>query len=137
GTRFNDRDLGPFQVGRVGRFEPRDLAILVGDQRGPVEARLADAPAIAQSILEIVREARRINQEFLRHAAANDAGAADAILLRDHHARAIARSDAGSTDAARASTDHEQVDVRHSDRVLSFEPRSLFLAVASRRGTWQ
>ena len=43
GAAFDDRDLGALQVGRVGRFEPRDLAILVGDQRRPVEARLADS----------------------------------------------------------------------------------------------
>ena len=56
---------------------------LCGDQRRPVEARLADGPAEAGGILELVGEAAGVDQELLRHAAADDAGAADPVLLGD------------------------------------------------------
>src|SRR5262249_40198353 len=55
-------------------------------------------------------------QKFFGHAATDHAGAADAILLRDHHACAVARSDARRAHAAGARAHDEQVDVvlRHA-----------------------
>jgi len=72
---------------------------------------LADLPTEADCILEIVGKARRINQQFLRHAAANDAGAPHPIFLGDHHARAVARGDARAPHAAGAGADNEKVNV--------------------------
>ena len=69
---------------RRRRFEPRDLLVLVGDQRRPVERRLRHGPAEARGILELAGKARGVDQELLRHAAADHAGAADAIFLGDH-----------------------------------------------------
>ena len=79
---LDERDLGALQRGGIGGLEPRDLAILVGDQRRPIEDRLADGPAVAGRILELVGEARGIDQELLRDAAADHAGAADPDIPR-------------------------------------------------------
>ena len=111
GAALHDRDLGALQIGRVGRLEPGDLAVLVGDQRRPVERRLGQRPAVAGGVLELVGKARRIDQELLRHAAADHAGAADPVFLGHHDARAVAGRDPRGAHAARACTDDEQIDV--------------------------
>ena len=108
---LDDLDLGALERRGIGGFEPRDLAVLVGDQRRPVERRLRHGPAVAGGVLELVGKARGIDQELLRHAAADHAGAADAVFLGDHHARAVARRDARGAHAARARPDDEQIDV--------------------------
>ena len=108
---LDDLDLRPFEVGGVGQFEPRDLAVLVGDQRRPVEARLRYRPAVACGILEFIGKARGIDEQLLRHAAADHARAADAVLLGDHDVCAIARRDARRAHAARTGTDDEKIDV--------------------------
>jgi len=85
----------------------------------PDERRVRRAPAVALRVLEFGPEARGIDQELLRHAAADHAGAADAILLGDHHAGAVARRDAGGPHAARSRADDEQIDLfRHSIRLV-------------------
>ena len=62
-------------------------------------------------LLERVAEPRGIDQELLRHATADHAGAADAVLLGEHHARAMAGGDARGAHAARASADDEEVNL--------------------------
>ena len=121
--------LARSSVGGIGGFEPRDLAVLVGDQRRPVERRLGDRPAEAGGVLELVGEARGVDQELLRHAAADHAGAADAVFLGDHHARAVARRDARGAHAARARADDEQIDVviRHRPSALRAGSRAAAL----------
>src|SRR6516164_5078686 len=56
-----------------------------------------------------MREAARIDQKLLRHAAADHAGAADAPVLGDHHLRAVAGGDAGGAHSAGAGADDEEV----------------------------
>ena len=107
---LTDLDLRAIEDAAVGGFQPVDFLVLVGDQRGPVELRLGQRPAEALGVLELVGEARGIDQKLLRHAAADHAGAAEAILLGDHHLRAIARRNAGGAHAARSGSDHEQID---------------------------
>src|SRR5207237_10195358 len=48
---------------------------------------------------------------FFRHAAADHAGATDAIFLRQHHARAIAGRDARGAHATRAAANDEKIGV--------------------------
>ena len=80
--------------------EPGDFRILVGDQRFPVEALLADGPAIGARIVDGVAELACIDEQLLRHAAANHAGAAEAVFLGDGGANAKARRKPRGTDAA-------------------------------------
>ncbi len=111
GAAFDDLDAGFAERRAIGRFEPRDLAILVGDQRRPVERGLRHRPAEAGGVLEFAAKARRIDQKLLRHAAADDAGAAEAIFLGDHDARAMLGGDARGAHAARSASDDEKIDV--------------------------
>ena len=108
---FHERDLGALQRGRVGGLEPGDLPILVGDQRFPIEGRRRHGPAEAGGVLELVGEARGVDQELLRDAAADHAGAAEAVLLGHHDAGAVTGGDARGAHAARAASYDEQIDV--------------------------
>ena len=83
--------------------------------RRPVETRLADAPAIAGGVAKIVGEPAGVDQQFLGHAAADDAGAADAEFLGDHRARAVAGGDPRRAHAARSRADDEQINVEAHD----------------------
>src|SRR5512139_179703 len=109
-------DLVALERSRVGRLKPRHFAIDIGNQRRPMERRLGNGPAVALRVPEFLAEARGIDQELFRNAAANDAGAADPVFLRDHDARAVARGNPRGTHAARAGTDYEEIDalVRHA-----------------------
>ena len=111
GAAFDDLDPGPVEVCRVGRLEPRDLLVLVGDEGWPIERHGRQRPAESSRILEFVSEARRVDQQLLRNAAANDARAADPVLLRDHDPGAIAGGDARGAYAARAAADNEKIDL--------------------------
>ena len=105
GATLDDLDFGTLQIGRVGALETRDLAVLVGDQRWPMEARLGNGPAVAGGVLEIVRIARGVHQKLLGYAAADDAGAADPVFLGDHDLGAVAGCDARGAHPARSGAD--------------------------------
>ena len=104
-------DLEALQRRDIGRFQPVDFAILVGDQRRPTEGRLRNMPAETGGVLEFVRKPRGVDQKLFRHAAADHAGAADAEFLRHHHARAVTRRDARGAHAARARSNDKEIDV--------------------------
>ncbi len=74
---------GERQHALVHAVQACDLAVLVGDQRRPVEARLAHGPAVALRDLEVLAEVGRVREQLLRDAADVDAGAAEAIGLGD------------------------------------------------------
>src|SRR3546814_16667041 len=50
-----------------------------------------------------------IDEKFLGHAAANDAGAAHPMLLRDRHFRSMGGRDTRRPNAARSRTNYEEV----------------------------
>ena len=100
------------EIADIGLVEAVDLLVLVGDKGWPVEGDLLRRPAEAHGILEFLGEFRGVDEELLRHAAADDAGAADAEFLRYGHLRAMARGDAGGAHAARACTDDEEIVVK-------------------------
>jgi len=68
---------------------------------------------------------RGVDKELLRHAAADDAGAAETILFRDGDTLAERRRDARRAHAAGAAADDEQVVVV-SRHVLTLAPALLF-----------
>ena len=111
GAAVDDLDAGLLEIGPVDALEPVDLLVLVADQGRPVEAGLAEAPAEALRIVEIVGEAAGIDQQLLRHAAADHAGAADPILFRQHDLRAVSRRDPRRAHAAGAASDHKEVNI--------------------------
>jgi hypothetical protein len=107
----DDLDACLLQIGAIDPLEAADLPIHVADQGRPIEARLADAPAEAFRVVEIVGEAAGIDHQLLRHAAPDDACSADPVLLGHHDLRAVARGDARRADAAGPASDHEKVDI--------------------------
>ena len=111
GAGLHGCDAGPLQAGAVEALEPRDLGVLVGDQRRPVERALLEAPAEPCRVLELVAEAAGVDQQLLGHAAADHAGAAEAVLLGDGHLGAVAGRNARRAHPAGAAADDEQVVV--------------------------
>ena len=111
GAAVEDGGAGALDEPLIDAVEPRDLLVLVGDQRLPVVAALAHGPAEAGGVLEILAEMRGVDQELLRHAADIDAGAAEIAVLGHRHARAMAGGDARGARPGRAGTDDEEVEV--------------------------
>ena len=62
-------------------------------------------------ILKFIGEAARVDHELLRHAAPDDAGAADPVLLRQHHLGARTGRDPGRAYAARPASDDEEINI--------------------------
>jgi len=107
--------------------EKADFREHIVAQDRPVEPLLRHVPAEHRRIVEILGEMRAVDEQFLGHAAADDARAADLIFLGHGDARAIGRGNARSAHAARSGTDYEQVKIRHS-----IPPRCA--ALCSKRG---
>src|SRR3981189_242055 len=84
------------------------------DQGAPVEARPFDGPSVSGGIPEIVRKPGRVDEQLLRHAAPDDAGSADPVLLREYHFCAVGGRDARSPEAARAPADNEKGHLLHA-----------------------
>ena len=74
---FDQFGAGPRQILAIGVGEPADLLLLGRNEGRPVERRLANAPAKPGGVAEVVGKAAGVNIELLRHAAADDARAAD------------------------------------------------------------
>jgi hypothetical protein len=95
----------------IDAVQARDLAVLVGEQRVPVEFRLTDGPAIALRDLEVLAEMRGVGEQLFRDAADVDAGAAEAARLGDGDARAVARAYAARANTTRAAAYREKIAV--------------------------
>jgi hypothetical protein len=95
----------------VDAVEARDFLVLVGEQRLPVEARLADSPTIGGGDVEILSPVRGVGEELLRDAADVDAGAAEAVGLGDRRARAVGRGNAAGANTAGSASYGEEVVV--------------------------
>src|ERR1700732_1397904 len=80
-------------VRRIGRLQPRDLLILVGDQGRPVEGCRRNGPAEACRIFDLVMHMGRIDQKLFRNAAANHAGAAHPVFFGNHDPRTVPGGD--------------------------------------------
>ena len=104
-------DPRPLQGAGIDAVQPVDLALDVVDQRRPVEAQILASPAEAARIGEIAAVLAAIDQQLLRHAAADHAGAADAIFLGDADARAELGRKPRRADPARARANDEQIVV--------------------------
>ena len=118
-----DRDLVIGQRVGVSALEPADLRKHIVAQDRPVEALLRNVPAEHRRIVEVLGEVRAVNEQLLGHAAADDASAADLILLGDRHPRAVSGRHARRAHTAGAGADHEQVEVCHQMPALSISAR--------------
>src|SRR5216684_3118247 len=104
-------DARAFEQPQVDAVQAIDFFLHVVAQGRPRVARRRDGPAIGRGVLEFVRELGAVDQELLRHATADHAGAADPVVLADADARAVAGGDARGAHAARAGADDEKVVV--------------------------
>jgi hypothetical protein len=103
-------DAGLEQIGLVNVGQARNFAFLGGDELFPVEfRRLGQAPAEGFRLRKILGEARGVDIELFRHAAANDAGSADTEFLGDHAFGAMSGGDSRGAHAARTGANDEQV----------------------------
>ena len=119
--------LQALRLGRLGRRPARHL-----------EVRMADVPAVARRLAEGVAVGCRVHQQLLRHAAADDAGAADAAAFDDRHLGAMRRGAARGGHAAGAGADHHQVEVSHrahfSGGKITFQ--SFFMLIRPQPMAW-
>jgi len=105
----DDRDSRFRQDVFVDAVEARDLPVLVGEQRRPVEAWLTDDPAVGRGDLEVFPPMRGVGEELLRNAADVDAGAAETVGFSDRDLRPVRRRDPAGANAAGAASDDEEV----------------------------
>ena len=102
---------GADEILPIGVAEPADLLVLGADEGGPVERGLADPPTETRRVAEVVGEAAGVDVKLLRHAAPDDARAADAAFLGDERLGAMAGGDARRPHAARSCADDKKIDV--------------------------
>src|SRR5271166_6279199 len=116
---FDQLDPAILQHAAIDLREPLDLTVLGVDQGGPVEARHGHRPAKAGGIGKGVGKLRAIDEQLLRHAAADHAGAADAAFFANPDACAVAAGAARAGDAPRSGSDREHVEIIARHRGLT------------------
>ena len=97
---FDERDAGGGEIFAINCGEARDLGLLGAHKAGPIKMRGPDTPAKAGGIGEIIGEAAGVDEYFFGHAAANNAGSADAKFFGDHTFGAMLGGDARRPHAA-------------------------------------
>ena len=109
GARTYDLDPRIGEVLLIDARDARDLFLFGRDERRPIEGNIVGAPTESSRVLKLIVKAAGVDIKFFRHAAANDAGAADAKLLGDRDFGAIAGRDARSPHAAGTRADHQEI----------------------------
>ena len=104
-------DLGAIEGTDIGRFQPGDLPVLVGNEPRPAEDRLVHRPAVPGCILEIVSKTRGVDQQLLGNATADHASSANPVFLGHHDARAVTCGNARRPHAPRSCTDDKKIDL--------------------------
>ena len=107
----DDLGAGLLEVADVDAGKPRHVALDIGGERRPVEVQPLGAPAEADRILEGLGVVGGMNEQLLRHATAEHARAADAVLLGDGNAFAEFRRAARGAHSGGARPDDEEVVV--------------------------
>ena len=95
----------------IGLLQPPDFGEDVVAQHRPAEATVGNVPAEHRRIVQILGEMGTEDEQFLGHAATDDAGAANFIFLGDGDPGAMGGGDPGRAHPARTSADDEQVIV--------------------------
>ena len=95
----------------IDPIQPVQFAILRRDQLRPIKLSGPNLPAKPGRIFEVVCEMRTIDEEFLWHTAAQDAGATDAIFLTNGDLRTIGCGSPGGGDAAGTGANRQQIEI--------------------------
>ena len=104
-------DAGIAQDRAVDGFQAVDFLVLGGDQAGPGKRRAVDGPAEALGVFEILAEVAGVDHQFFRHAAADHAGAAEAVFLGNADFGPEGGRHAAGAHATRAGADYKQIIV--------------------------
>ncbi|MNE45857.1 hypothetical protein D3C80_1401700 [compost metagenome] len=108
---FEQLDAAVDQQVAVDAVEARDLAVLVADQGFPVEIGLLQRPAVTLGLFEVIGEMRAVDEQFFRHAADVDAGAAQVTALGHRHFRPETRGEARSAHTTGTGTNYKQIEI--------------------------
>ena len=100
------------QHAAVDTVQALDFAVLVGNQRGPVEARLLQLPAKAPGLLGQLAEVRGMAEQLLGDAAHVDAGTAQLGSLHHSHTGPQAGSHTAGAHAARATAYDQKIVIK-------------------------
>src|SRR4051812_35836159 len=91
----------------VGDLETPNLGKHIVAQDRPIEPLLRHVPTEHGRVVEVLGEMRSIDEQLLRHAAADHACAANLVLLGNGNASSVSGGDTSGPDSARAAADHE------------------------------
>src|SRR5581483_4021509 len=89
--------------------QPPDRGVARPFQRWAVEGVRRDSEAVIARVMQWVGDGSGIEHEFLRHATAVDARAAQAVALDDDRLRTMPRRAFGRRQAATAAADDDKV----------------------------
>src|SRR3546814_9063793 len=106
-------------------FDPRHFVEDIVAQGRPVELAVGHLPAETAGIGDILGEMGAVDEQFLGHATANDAGAANLVLFGDRHPGAVGGGNARGTHAARTRADDEKVVIELLGHSASPNARSI------------
>ncbi len=97
---LDNRSARRLDAAAVDLADACDLGILVGDKRLPIEPLLASGPAIGARVVDGVAELARVDEQLLRYAAPDHAGASEAMFLGDGRANAETGGEPSRANAA-------------------------------------
>ncbi|MNR06225.1 hypothetical protein D3C85_1222880 [compost metagenome] len=109
----------------VDAIQAIDLAVLVGDQRRPVEVGLVQRPAKAPGLFEVFGKMRAVHQQLLGNAAHVDAGPPQITALGHGHFCTEARSKARRTYTTGTGANHIKVKIVSHFTLLGRPPAYL------------
>src|SRR5690606_33151530 len=100
----------------VDLLEPVELAVLAVDQLGPVELGLAQLPAEAGRVGEVLGVRSAVDQQLLGHAASQHAGTSDPLDFTDGDPGTVFAGPAARGHATGACADGEEIEVELGHR---------------------
>src|SRR6516165_4928292 len=126
-TGIYDRDTRLVEIGPIDAREAGNLLFLRGNEFRPIEGSILNCPAEPLRIGKIIGETACIDHQLFRHATANDAGAANPKLFRNHDLGAIASRDPRRTYTARSRADDKEINIETGHRAYPMLQNSNFM----------
>ncbi|MPN05456.1 hypothetical protein SDC9_152706 [bioreactor metagenome] len=111
-TTVDKGNACPSQHAAVDAVQALDFAVLVGNQRGPVELGLRQLPAKAPGLLGQLAEMRCMAEQLLGNAAHVDAGTAQPGCLHHSHTGPQTGCHTAGAHAARATAYDQKVVIK-------------------------
>ena len=122
GATLQNFNTGGFKVFDINTVQSVNLGIFVFHQCRPIEFGIGHRPTETGRIFKLFGEMAGIDKQLFRHAAANNACAADAIFFRHRHFRAMACAHARRAHAAAARADNKKIVIKTHKLPTSSSP---------------